>query len=145
MTIELKRKIAAGEPIVAVNVGGGNADMVEGLGRLGGDVAFIDCERTGIGLDVATQVIRAARVGGIPAVVRSWSRDPEVLVQYLDRKVDGLVVPHVESAAEAASIVELVRYACGKDADKKVVIVQIETTAAVKAVDELAAVQGIDV
>ncbi len=145
MTLKLKQKIAAGEPVVAVNVGGANPDVVEMLGRLGADVAFIDCERTGIGLDAATQLLRAARASGFPAVVRSWSKDPDVLVQYLDRKANGLVVPHVDSAAEAAAIVELVRYACGKDAVDRLVVVQIETNAAVEAVDEMAKVEGVDV
>ena len=48
-------------------------------------------------------------------------------------KADGIVVPHVESAEEAASIVELVRYACGPTAADKLVVVQIETQAAVTA------------
>ena len=145
MPLKIKMKIAAGEPVVAVNVGGANPDIVEALARLGADIAFIDCERTGIGLDVATQLLRAARASGIAAVVRSWSKDPEVLVQYLDRKADGIVVPHVDSASEAAAIVELVRYACGKGAEDRLVVVQIETRAAVKAVDELAKVEGVDV
>lgn len=69
-----------------------------------------------------------------------------MLVRYLDRKADGIVVPHVESAEEAAAVVELVRYACGADAAaSKLVLVQIETRAAVQAVDAMAAVPGVDV
>ena len=134
-----------GEVAVPVNLSGRNPDIVEHLARLGADLAFIDCERTGIGLDAATDLIRASRAAGLPCVVRSWSRSPEVLVRYLDRKADGIVVPHVESAAEAASIVELVRYACGGAAADKLVVVQIETQAAVKVVDAMAAVPGVDV
>jgi 4-hydroxy-2-oxoheptanedioate aldolase len=142
----VKEKLRRGEVVVAVNLGGHNPDLIEHLARLGADVAFVDCERTGIGLDAATDLIRAARAAGLPAVVRSWSRAPEALVQYLDRKADGIVVPHVESAAEAAAVVELVRYACGDAAvADKLVIVQIETQAAVKAVDAMAAVPGVDV
>ena len=146
MTSRIKEKMKRGEVAIAVNPSGRNPDIVEHLARLGADVAFIDCERTGIGLDAATDLIRAARAAGLPCVVRSWSRSPEVLVRYLDRKADGIVVPHVESAEEAAAIVELVRYACGAEAAAtKLVVVQIETTAAVKAVDAMAAVQGVDV
>ena len=145
MTSAVKDKLRRGEVVIAVNVGGRNPDIVEQLARCGADVAFIDCERTGIGLDAATDLIRAARAARMPAVVRSWSKAPEVLVRYLDRKADGIVVPHVDSAGEAAAIVELVRYACGDAAAQKLVIVQIETRAAVQAVDALAAVAGIDV
>jgi 2-keto-3-deoxy-L-rhamnonate aldolase RhmA len=141
----LREKMKRGEVVAAVNVGGRNPDIVEHLARLGADVAFIDCERTGIGLDVATELIRAARAADLPAVVRSWSRAPEALVRYLDRKADGIVVPHVDTPEEAASIVELVRYACGDAAASKLAIVQIETPKAVAAVDAMAAVPGVDV
>jgi len=145
MTSRLKEKLNRGEVAIAVNLGGHNPDIIEPLARLGADVAFIDCERTGIGLDAATDLIRASRAAGLPCVVRSWSRSPEVLVRYLDRKADGIVVPHVDSAEEAAAIVELVRYACGDAAPGKLVIVQIETEAAVKVAGAIAAVPGVDV
>ena len=145
MTSKLKEKMRRGEVAIAVNIGGHNADIIEPLARLGADVAFIDCERTGIGLDAATDLIRASRAAGLPCVVRSWSKAPEVLVRYLDRKVDGIVVPHVDSAEEAAATVELVRYACGDAAANKLVVVQIETKAAVKQAGAMAAVPGVDV
>lgn len=144
MTSKIKEKLSRGEVAIAVNLGGDNPDIVEHLARLGADVAFIDCERTGIGLDAATDLIRAARAAGLPCVVRSWSRAPEVLVRYLDRKADGIVVPHIDSAEEAASVVDVVRYACGAAAASKLVFVQIETKAAVKAIDAMAAVPGVD-
>lgn len=146
MVSGLKARLSAGETVVAVNVGGRNADLVEALGRLKADLAFIDCERTGLGLDSATELLRAARAARLPAVVRSWSSDPGVLVQYLDRKADGIVVPRVDSAAEARAVVETVRYASGSDgAAEKLVIVQIESREAVAAIDEIAAVSGVDV
>jgi 4-hydroxy-2-oxoheptanedioate aldolase len=146
MTAAVKQKMARGEVAVVVNLAGHNPDLLEPLARWGADVAFIDCERTGIGIDAASDLIRAARAARLPAVVRSWSRAPEVLVQYFDRKADGIVVPHIDSAAEAASVVDVVRYACGESAAReKLVVVQIETPAAVAAVDAIAAVPGIDV
>lgn len=141
----IKERMADGEVVIAVNLAGDNPDIVEPLLRSGADLAFIDCERTGIGLDAATQLIRAGRAAGLPAVVRSWSRAPEVIVQYFDRKADGVVVPHVDSAEEAAAIVEVVRYACAGAVADKLLVVQVETPAAVRAVDAMAAVQGVDV
>ena len=141
----LKQRIAAGESVVAVNVGGANPDILEALHRFGADLAYIECHRNGKGHDAATDLIRAARACGLPALVRSWSSDPAVLVQYLDRKADGIVVPHVDDAAQVARIVELVRYACGASAAQKIVVIQIETRRAVEAIDEMAAVDGADV
>ncbi len=140
-----KARLAAGETVVAVNVGGANPDLIEALRAHGADIALIDCERTGIGIDAATELIRAARACGLPAIVRSRSADPAELVQYLDRKADGIVVPHVDSPADAAAIVEVVRYACGPAAAAKLVVVQIETRNALDAIDAMARVDGIDV
>lgn len=141
---DVKRRLARGDPVIAVNLAGANPDLMESLKRFGADLAFIDCERTGIGLDVATQLIRAARACGLPTVVRSPNADPATLVQFLDRKADGLVVPHINTPAEAAAVVELTRYACGDDAVNRLVIVQIESREAVERVDDLAQVEGVD-
>jgi 4-hydroxy-2-oxoheptanedioate aldolase len=141
---DVKQRLCSGETVVAVNLGGANPDLMEPLKRFGADIAFIDCERTGIGIDTAAQLIRAARACGLSTVVRSPSDDPATLVQFLDRKADGLVVPHVDTPAQAAAVVELTRYACAEDAGKRLVIVQIETRKAVDCVDELAQVDGVD-
>lgn len=145
MTLPIKEKIASGQPVAVINIGGHNPDVLEPLARHGADLAFIDCERTGLGLEAATELIRACRAAGLPSVVRSWSREPEVLVQYLDRKTDGIVVPRVESAEEVAELVRIVAYACGKDAANKLVIPQVESRKAVAAIDAMAAVPGVEV
>jgi 2-keto-3-deoxy-L-rhamnonate aldolase RhmA len=139
-----QQRLIDGKAVIAVNTGGRNPDVMLALANAGAHVAFIDCERSGIGLDVATDLIRAARLSGMAAVVRSWSKDPAVLVQYLDRQVDGLVVPHINTAQDAADVVELVRYACGAKAQEKTVIVQIETVESVKNLDAIMAVPGVD-
>ena len=141
----LKQRFRNQQPVIAVNVGGRNPDVMAVLAKAGAHAAFIDCERTGIGLDVATELIRAAKVVGLTTLVRSWSKDPAVLVQFMDRQVDGLVVPHINCAQDAVDVVELVRYACGNDkASSKIIIVQIETRQAIEALDEIIAVPGVD-
>ena len=141
----LKQRLRDQQHVIAVNVGGRNPDVMAVLASAGAHAAFIDCERTGIGLDVATELIRAAKVAGLTSLVRSWSKDPAVLVQFMDRQVDGLVVPHINCAQDAVDVVELVRYACGDEkAPSKIVIVQIETREAIEALDEIMAVPGVD-
>ena len=139
-----QQRLNDGQMVIAVNTGGDNPDVMQALAGAGAHVAFIDCERTGIGLDAATHLIRAARLSGLAAMVRSWSKDPAVLVQYLDRQADGLVVPHINTAQDAADVVELVRYACGDKAADKTVIVQIETVQSVKNLEAIMAVPGVD-
>jgi 4-hydroxy-2-oxoheptanedioate aldolase len=145
MITELKEKMKSGRRVLAINLAGHNPDVVESLAKYGADIAFIDCERTGIGLDAATDLIRACRAARLPCVVRSWSKSPEVIVQCLDRQADGVVVPHVDTALETQQLVELMRYACGERAPEKLLVVQIETPMAVAHIKAMAEVDGVDV
>ncbi|MBO9357457.1 hypothetical protein GG851_25975 [Bordetella petrii] len=140
----IKQRLATGQTVVAVNVGGRNPDVVATLAKYGADMAFIDCERSGIALDSAAELLFAAKAARLPAIVRTHTADQAELVRFLDRGVDGLVIPHVNTAAEAAAAAEVIRYACGRDAASKLLVVQIETAQAIQNLDELAAVPGVD-
>ncbi|MBV7483261.1 aldolase/citrate lyase family protein [Bordetella sp. BOR01] len=142
--ITVKEKLAAGRTVIAVNVGGRNPDVIAALAKFGADLAFIDCERSGIGLDSAAELLFAAKAAQLPAIVRTHTAEQAELVRFLDRGADGLVIPHVNSAHEAAAAAEVIRYACGKAAASKLLVVQIETALAIKNLDELAAVPGVD-
>ena len=141
----LKLKLKSGAPVVAINIGGNNVDIIDSLKKFGADLAFIDCERTGIGLDVATNLIRACRAAALPCVVRSWSRAPEVIVQYLDRQADGVVIPHVDTALEAQNLVKLMHYGCSGHVENKLLIIQIETPESVENIESMSNIQGVDV
>ena len=52
-----QQRLKDGKHVIAVNVGGRNPDVMLALANAGAHVAFIDCERSGIGLDVATELI----------------------------------------------------------------------------------------
>ncbi|MEW9587014.1 HpcH/HpaI aldolase/citrate lyase family protein [Paraburkholderia sp. DGU8] len=144
MSETFKQRLIDRKTVISVNVGGRNPDIIPALAKFGAHCAFIDCERTGISIDVAIDLIRASKVAGIASIVRSMSKDPALLVQYLDRQADGLVIPHVNTAKEAEDLVELVHYACGPTAATRTLIVQIETKEAIEALDEMMLVKGID-
>jgi ActR/RegA family two-component response regulator len=106
---------------------------------LGIDILFIDCERAGIGIDMVGPMARAAQRHGAAAVVRSKTRQVEDWVSYLDRGIDGLIVPRVETAQEARLILETVSYACGSRAADMIIIPQIESEAGLRNIDEILA------
>jgi len=56
-----------------------------------------------------------------------------------------LMVPMVDTPDQARAIVDAVRYACPADHEKRLVVSMIETLEAIGNIDELAAVEGIDV
>jgi len=136
--------LRAGRPVTMVNVGGRNPDVMPMLRKAGATAAFIDCERTGIGLDAAADLVVAARACGLPAVVRSHSLAGPELVRYLDRGADALVVPHIASVEQVREAAEVMRYACGADMDGRSLVIQVETRGAMAQLREIAAVPGVD-
>lgn len=139
-----QQRLRDGETVIAVNLAGRNPDVIKPLAQSGAHIAFIDCERTGLGLDAATELIRAAHAAGMCPMVRSWSKEREVLVCYLDRQASGLIVPHIQTADDVRQAVELVRYACGAQTPDKTLIVQIETVSAVENLEAILSVPGVD-
>src|SRR5690606_20296765 len=119
--------------------------LVEFLGSLGIDAIFIDCEHGSAGFEKVEDMARAARLTGAAAIVRPASQDSWLITRYLDRNIDGLIVPHVDTADQARALVETVRYARPRDHQDKIVIAQIESPQAVENLPELLAVDGIDV
>lgn len=127
-----------------VNPGGASVDVVDMLAHVGAKCLFIDCERTAVGIESVTALARCAQSHGMAALVRTESMQPEILVRYLDRGIDGIVVPHVETVAQLKSIGEVVAYATRGMAAQVFSIAQIESRAAVGNVAALAADNSVD-
>lgn len=123
------------------------------------DFVWIDLEHGALDVGDVPPLAIAARAGGAAAYARL--RDPRdaALGPLLDAGVDGVVVPRVESAADAERVVRRFRYppdgtrgiaarrASGYgipgDAPAPVCTVQIETSAALAEAEAIAAVEGV--
>jgi 2-keto-3-deoxy-L-rhamnonate aldolase RhmA len=139
----------------------------EVLGATPMDTVCIDAEHAPFGrleLDACLQALHAA---GMPALVRLPSGAPEHILNALDCGATGIVVPHVLSADQARAIVRAAHFGAGgrgyagstraagytrkpmkehlgHSAASTTVILQIEDLEALEALDEIAAVEGID-
>jgi 4-hydroxy-2-oxoheptanedioate aldolase len=142
---KIRDRLAAGKAVTMVNPDFQSPRLVEFLAGLGMDVSFIDGERMSYGFERIEEMTRAAHVAGIASMARAWSNDPGLIVRYLDCGLDGMAFPHVEDAATARKMVEIVRYARPGDHADKIVIVMAESPAAIGRLDEIAAVPGVDV
>jgi 4-hydroxy-2-oxoheptanedioate aldolase len=140
----LRTLIEAERSLWMVNPGGASVDVIDMLARIGVKCVFIDCERTAVGIESVTALARCAQSHGMAAVVRSESMSTEILVRYLDRGIDGIVVPHVDTAEQARAIADTVRYATQGRPEQVFVIAQIESAQAVENAAALAMCKGID-
>ena len=142
---KIKQKLAAGEVVTMFNPDFAAPRLVEYVAGFGLDVVWIDAERMSYDFERIEEMARAARVAGIASVARPWLNDAGLITRYFDCGVDGIMVPHVEDAATARRMVEIVRYAQPKDHADKIVIIMVETPAAIEAIDEITGVAGVDV
>ena len=132
-------------PSLVVNVDHPSPGLVEAIGKAGADAVFFDCEQGSPDIESVENMARAARLAGVPSLVRLWSREPWMIERMLLRGVDGIVVPRVDDAATARLVVETVRYVLPSAHRDKLVVVQVESAEAVAAIDTLVAIEGIDV
>jgi 4-hydroxy-2-oxoheptanedioate aldolase len=85
-------------------------DLVEILGAIGYDFVMIDCEHGPMDLDQVEHMVRAAEVFGITPIARIPDHAESTVLRYLDRGLQGIIVPHVNTAAEAAAVTRAARY-----------------------------------
>jgi len=141
----LRARLAAGERLLMVNPHHVSTGLSGRLCELGADAVFLDCEHGSAGFEDVRAMAVAARAGGGGAIVRPDSHQRSILIRYLNCGADGLMVPLVETADQASVVVETVRWACPSDHEKRLVVCMIETQAALRNLDAILKVDGVDV
>lgn len=140
---------------------------IEVVAATGLDFLCIDAEHSQIGRELIENLIRAADVHRVPAMVRVPGHSPESIAGVLDAGATGVLVPRVSTTAHARAAVSATRYppvgergvgpgrAAGygyripdylKSANESLVLaIQIETAEGLANVEEIVAVEGVDV
>lgn len=135
----------------------------------GADFVLIDGEHTGFSWETMTPVLTATRAAGSTPFVRVPSATRENIALALDIGATGLMIPMVNSGAEAEAVASWCRYpplgvrgtmfglaahdfeetspveAIRRSNDETIVMAQVETEQALEDVEAIAAVKGIDV
>jgi len=162
----IRDKIASGRVTLGSWISIGHPSIAEIMAKAGFEWLVIDLEHTAISIDQAAELIRTIDLCGISPLVRLTSNDPNLVKRVMDQGAHGIIVPMVNSPAEAAKAVAATRYgprgmrgvglgrAQGYGAtfddylawqeDGPVVIVQIEHLSAVDPLAEILAVPGVD-
>lgn len=133
------------------------------LSLAGFDFVVLDMEHSPIGFDRLENLINAGRAAGLAMLVRPWGRDEGLIGKILDMGAHGIMAPHVGTAERARSVVRearfpptgargfspLTKFAALAEPltaldDATMVVVQIEGRDAIKQVENIAAVEGVD-
>jgi 4-hydroxy-2-oxoheptanedioate aldolase len=166
----MKGKIRAGQPAFGVSMMIPSPQLVEMVGRLGFDWVLIDCEHGTISLETVELMVMAAEASGLTPIGRPWKNSDDAILRLMDRGVMGVQVPHVNTAADAQRAVQAVKYhplgtrglaagtrpaGYGLDVSpaayaewanrETLVCVQLEEAEALRNIDEVLQVAGVDV
>ena len=142
--------------------------FAELAGKLGFDVIWFDMEHRAHGYELVDRVSLACRATGIDLMVRVRKTGYTSVMRTLEFGANGVMVPHCRSAEEARQWVEWTRFpplgkrgfdGAGADGDygltdplqflkdqneETFLVLQIEDRESVECVDEIAAVEGVD-
>jgi len=145
----------------------GSAEVAECLSQLGFDWMLIDMEHAPNQLRDVLAQLRAAQAGKTPIIVRPPSNDVVDIKRLMDIGVETIMIPYVETVADAAQAVQSMRYppdgirgvalsgtratSYGLNqnyrheiAHRSMLIVQIETPKGFENLNSILAVDGVD-
>ncbi len=105
-----KAKLAEGKVAYGAIVSRFAPDIVEIFGAIGYDFVMIDCEHGPMDLDQVEHMVRAAEVFGITPIARIPDHQDATILRFLDRGVQGIIVPHINTRDEAESVALAARY-----------------------------------
>src|SRR6188508_1524597 len=86
-------------------VGQPSPALAEMVGYAGFDYVILDLEHGPTGLETLENMLRAAQAAGAASLVRLPSPAQADILRVLDAGADGILVPHVESVADAQAVV----------------------------------------
>ena len=106
----VKQRLAAGQ-VATILAGTNDPDMIDQLGPLHPDGIWLEGEHGGVDYADLGNLTRACDLWGMTSVVRVMDNDYATIYRTLDRGAQGIVVPHVNSRAEAQMVVEAGKFA----------------------------------
>ncbi len=106
----LRNDLKEGKAISGCTVSLFAPELVEMLALSGFDFAFIDAEHGPLSEREVQTMIMAADVVGMACLVRVPANDPRVILRYMDTGAAGIIVPDIESKAEAENAIKAVKY-----------------------------------
>ena len=105
-----KAKLSEGKVVVGGLISSFAPDQVELFGAIGYDFVMIDCEHGPMSVDQVENMVRAAEVFGITPIARVPDHTDATILRFLDRGVQGIIVPHVNTREQAEAIAGAARY-----------------------------------
>ena len=162
----MKRELAAGNVCLGATITIYSPAIAELLSRVGLDWLWIDTEHTALSLEEVSVILQATNGTDVSTVIRVPWNDKTLIKRAIDTGPDGILVPMINTAAEAEAAVRAMKYpprgergaGIGRAQcygmrmgeylstanDEVMFIAQIEHVEAIANIDEIVDVAGLD-
>lgn len=165
----MKEKLARDQVVASMTVRlSRSIEIAQIAASAGFDTIYVDLEHNPLSIDTCGQICIAAQSIGLTPLVRVPANTPEYICRVLDGGAMGVITPHVRSAEEARAMVDLVKFPpLGRRSaggplshygyrsfpvadtyaamnDTTMLVVMLETIAALDNVEEIIATNGVD-
>jgi len=153
--------LAAGEYLIGAGMYSNSPDVVE-WAATGMDWIWWDAQHTQANWETILLGIRTAGTMGVPVLIRAWTHDGGTIERLLDTGAEGIIVPMVNTADEAAAIishcyyppvgnrsygsahVERIEPSLDEWNKRILTVMQIETPEGVENAEAIASLPGVD-
>src|SRR4029453_9777954 len=165
---EFKKELREGKPKMGLFLNAHSPTIAEQLAHSGYDWLLVDTQHGPMGFEKLSAMISGIASGGAKSLVRvEGYHDRGGIQQALDLGADGVLIPYINTAAEARQAVSCARYPtsgtrsvyfpqrsmnkegllgyAGNWNTNGIVALQVETADCIKNIAEIAAVQGVDI
>src|SRR5947199_2967722 len=165
---EFKKQLRAGEPKMGLFLNSHSPTIAEQLAHSGYDWLLVDTQHGPMGSEKLSAMLSGIASGGVKSLVRvEGYHDRGGIQQALDLGADGVLIPYINTAAEARQAVSCARYPtagtrsvyfpqrsmnkagllgyAGNWNSNGIVALQVETADCIKNIAEIAAVPGVDI
>src|SRR5919204_5356771 len=165
---EFKKQLRAGVPKIGLFLNSHSPTVAEQLAHSGYDWLLVDTQHGPMGFEKLSAMLSGIAAGGAKSLVRvEGYHDRGGIQQALDLGADGVLIPYINTAAEARQAVSCARYPtagtrsvyfpqrsmnregllgyAGAANDNVIVALQVETADCIKHIDAIAAVPGVDI
>jgi 4-hydroxy-2-oxoheptanedioate aldolase len=166
--VDFKKELRAGQPKLGLFLNSHSPTVAEQLAHSGYDWLLVDTQHGPMGNERLSAMLGGVANGGAKSLVRvEGYHDRGGIQQSLDMGADGVLVPYINTAAEACQAVSCTKYpiagtrsvyfpqrSMNKDGllgyagnwnNNGIVALQVETADCIKNIDEIAAVPGVDI
>ena len=165
---DFKKQLRAGQPKMGLFLNSHSPTIAEQLAHSGYDWLLVDTQHGPMGFEKLSAMLSGISSGGAKSLVRvEGYHDRGGIQQALDLGADGVLVPYINTAAEARQDISCAKYptagtrsvyfpqrSMNKDGllgyagnwnNNSIIALQVETADCIKNIAEIAAVPGVDI